>query len=64
MITFHNGRWPYFQLAFLALFSVGVNSTPRELKKDGAFSIAMGKLKEKNAALKKENAALKKAKKK
>ncbi|WP_233197694.1 hypothetical protein, partial [Cryobacterium sp. Y57] len=24
-ITFHNGWWPYFQLAFLALFSVGVN---------------------------------------
>lgn len=40
------------------------NRTPREHKKDGAFSIAIGKLKEKNAALKKENAALKKAKKK
>ncbi|WP_157693488.1 transposase [Pseudarthrobacter equi] len=25
MITFHNGQWPHFQLAFLALFSVGVN---------------------------------------
>jgi hypothetical protein len=25
LITFHNGWWPYFQLAFLALFSVGVN---------------------------------------
>lgn len=40
------------------------NRTPRELKKDGASSIALAKLKEKNAALKKENAALKKAKKK
>jgi hypothetical protein len=28
LITFHNGRWPCFQLAFLALFSVGVNSRP------------------------------------
>ncbi|MFC9773395.1 MULTISPECIES: DUF6188 family protein, partial [unclassified Pseudarthrobacter] len=25
VITFHNGQWPHFQLAFLALFSVGVN---------------------------------------
>jgi hypothetical protein len=25
LITFHNGRWLYFQLAFMALFSVGVN---------------------------------------
>lgn len=40
------------------------NRTPREHKKDGAFSIAIGKLKEKNLALKKENAALKKASKK
>lgn len=40
------------------------NRTPREIKKDGLFAIALGKLKEKNAALKKENAALKKAKKK
>lgn len=40
------------------------NRTPRELKKDGAFSIALGKLKEKNATLKKENIALKKAAKK
>jgi hypothetical protein len=26
VITFHNGQWPHFQLAFLALFSVGVNT--------------------------------------
>jgi hypothetical protein len=26
LITFHDGWWPYFQLAFLALFSVGVNN--------------------------------------
>ncbi|WP_395405557.1 hypothetical protein ACHMXB_21315 (plasmid) [Arthrobacter sp. UC242_113] len=27
MITFHNGQWPHFQLAYLALFSAGVNSS-------------------------------------
>ncbi|MET4783650.1 hypothetical protein ABIB56_003672, partial [Glaciihabitans sp. UYNi722] len=26
LITFHDGWWPYFQLAFLALFSNGVNT--------------------------------------
>ncbi|SFU11205.1 hypothetical protein [Arthrobacter sp. ov118] len=26
VITFHNGQWPHFQLAYLALFSVGVNT--------------------------------------
>ncbi|WP_369831123.1 transposase, partial [Cryobacterium sp. M15] len=26
LITFHSGWWPYFQLAILALFSVGVNN--------------------------------------
>ncbi|MBM7472928.1 hypothetical protein [Subtercola frigoramans] len=26
MITFHSGWWPCFQLAVLALFSVGVNT--------------------------------------
>jgi hypothetical protein len=29
LITFRNGRWPYFQLAFLALFWVGVNTRIR-----------------------------------
>jgi hypothetical protein len=29
VITFHNGQWPHFQLAFLALFSVGVNISRR-----------------------------------
>jgi hypothetical protein len=32
LITFHNGRWPCFQLAFLALFSVGVNSQAPRLE--------------------------------
>lgn len=40
------------------------NRSPRELKKDGAFSMAIGKYKEKIAAQKKEIAALKKANKK
>ncbi|HEY0162010.1 MAG TPA: hypothetical protein VGB69_04980, partial [Edaphobacter sp.] len=26
LITFHDGRWSYFQLALMALFSVGVNN--------------------------------------
>lgn len=40
------------------------NRSPREIKKDGVFSIALAKLKEQNAALRKENAALRKASKK
>lgn len=39
------------------------NRSPREIKKDGIFSIKLAKLKEKNAALRKENAALKKSRK-
>jgi hypothetical protein len=30
VITFHNGQWPHFQLALLALFSVGVNTGSRK----------------------------------
>lgn len=40
------------------------NRTPREIKKDGLFSLALSKQKEKNAKLKRELAAAKKAKKK
>ncbi|WP_206751161.1 hypothetical protein, partial [Cryobacterium fucosi] len=29
LITFHSGWWSYCQLAFLALFSVGVNNRER-----------------------------------
>lgn len=49
---------------FMARTPGATNRSPREIKKDGIFSIKLAKLKEKNAALKKENAALKKAKKK
>ncbi|MEK0155144.1 hypothetical protein, partial [Arthrobacter oryzae] len=30
VITFHNGQWPHFQLALLALLSVGVNKSREE----------------------------------
>ncbi|MHA7303547.1 hypothetical protein, partial [Pseudarthrobacter sp. MDT1-22] len=29
LITFHNGRWPCFQMAEVVLFSVGVNIIAR-----------------------------------
>lgn len=34
VITFHNGQWPHFQLAFLALFSVGVNTLGLTARKE------------------------------
>ncbi|WP_233204475.1 hypothetical protein, partial [Cryobacterium sp. Y62] len=45
LITFHDGWWPYFQLAFLALFSVGVNTQhpfdPKSLSSNGQPGINM-----------------------
>jgi hypothetical protein len=40
-----------------------MNRTPREIKKDGEFKLALSKLKEKNRKLRAENAAIKKARK-